>query len=69
LLEGQLADDLAAGRSVLIAGGTVVISLMGLFLMGLPYNYGVALAAIAAVATFQALRVPVGRAASWLVDR
>ena len=38
-----------AGRSTVIAGGTVVISLMGLFLMGLPYNYGVALAAIASV--------------------
>jgi putative drug exporter of the RND superfamily len=33
-----------AGRSVLIAGATVVISLLGLFLMGLPYLYGVALA-------------------------
>ena len=38
-----------AGRSVLIAGTTVVISLLGLFLMGLPYLYGAALAAIAAV--------------------
>jgi RND superfamily putative drug exporter len=38
-----------AGRSVLIAGTTVVISLMGLFLMGLPYLYGVALSAIVAV--------------------
>jgi RND superfamily putative drug exporter len=46
-----------AGRSALIAGGTVVISLMGLFLMGLPYNYGVALAAIAAVLTVMAASV------------
>ncbi len=46
-----------AGRSSLIAGGTVVISLMGLFLMGLPYNYGVALAAIAAVVTVMAASV------------
>jgi putative drug exporter of the RND superfamily len=38
-----------AGRSVLVAGGTVVISLLGLFLVGLPYLYGVALAAILAV--------------------
>jgi RND superfamily putative drug exporter len=38
-----------AGRSVLIAGSTVVISLMGLFLMGLTYLYGVALSAIVAV--------------------
>jgi RND superfamily putative drug exporter len=38
-----------AGRSVLIAGTTVVISMMGLFLMGLTYLYGVALSAIIAV--------------------
>ena len=38
-----------AGRSVLIAGLTVVISLLGLFAMGLTYLYGVALAAIIAV--------------------
>ena len=38
-----------AGRSVLIAGTTVVISLMGLFVMGLTYLYGVALSAIIAV--------------------
>jgi RND superfamily putative drug exporter len=46
-----------AGRSVLIAGGTVVISLMGLFLTGLPYMYGVALAAIAAVVVVMAASV------------
>ena len=46
-----------AGRSALIAGGTVVISLMGLFLMGLPYNYGVALAAIASVIVVMAASV------------
>src|SRR5687767_8455512 len=33
-----------AGRSVIIAGGTVVIAVMGLFLTGLPYMYGVAIA-------------------------
>ena len=38
-----------AGRSVLIAGTMVVISLLGLFLMDLPYLYGAALSAIAAV--------------------
>lgn len=38
-----------AGRSVLVAGATVVVSLLGLFLMGLPYLYGVALAASLAV--------------------
>src|SRR4051812_39677490 len=38
-----------AGRSVLVAGTTVVISLLGLFAMGLSYLYGVAIAAILAV--------------------
>ena len=46
-----------AGRSVLIAGTTVVISLLGLFLMGLPYLYGAALAAIAAVLVVMAASV------------
>ena len=46
-----------AGRSVLVAGGTVVISLMGLFLTGLPYMYGVALASIAAVVVVMAASV------------
>ena len=31
-----------AGRSVIIAGSTVVIAVLGLFLTGLPYMYGVA---------------------------
>jgi putative drug exporter of the RND superfamily len=38
-----------AGRSVIIAGGTVVISVLGLFLTGLPYMYGVAISASLAV--------------------
>jgi RND superfamily putative drug exporter len=38
-----------AGRSVIIAGGTVVIAVMGLVLTGLPYMYGVAIAASLAV--------------------
>jgi RND superfamily putative drug exporter len=38
-----------AGRSVIIAGGTVVIAVLGLFLTGLPYMYGVALSASFAV--------------------
>ena len=45
-----------AGRSVLVAGATVVISLLGLFLMGLPYLYGVALAAMLAVLVVMAAR-------------
>ena len=46
-----------AGRSVLIAGTTVVISLMGLFMMGLTYLYGVALSAIIAVLVVMAASV------------
>jgi RND superfamily putative drug exporter len=38
-----------AGRSVIIAGSTVVIAVLGLFLTGLTYMYGVALAASLAV--------------------
>jgi putative drug exporter of the RND superfamily len=38
-----------AGRSVIIAGATVVIAVLGLFLTGLPYMYGVAIAASLAV--------------------
>ena len=38
-----------AGRSVVIAGATVIISMLGLFLMRLPYLYGVALSASLAV--------------------
>jgi RND superfamily putative drug exporter len=46
-----------AGRSVLIAGTTVVISLVGLFLMGLPYLYGAALATIISVIVVMAASV------------
>jgi putative drug exporter of the RND superfamily len=38
-----------AGRSVIIAGCTVVIAILGLMLTGLPYMYGVAIAASLAV--------------------
>src|SRR3954465_4350830 len=38
-----------AGRSVLIAGSTVVIAVLGLFVTGLPYMYGVAISASMAV--------------------
>jgi putative drug exporter of the RND superfamily len=38
-----------AGRSVIIAGGTVVVAVLGLFLTGLPYMYGVAISASLAV--------------------
>jgi putative drug exporter of the RND superfamily len=46
-----------AGRSVLIAGTTVVISLLGLLLMGLPYLYGAAVAAIISVLIVMAASV------------
>ena len=65
---GALADGLevreaivqavtTAGRSVLIAGGTVVIALLGLFLMGVSYMVGVAVAAIIAVLVVMAASV------------
>jgi RND superfamily putative drug exporter len=38
-----------AGRSVVIAGGTVVVAVLGLLLTGLPYMIGVAIAASLAV--------------------
>jgi putative drug exporter of the RND superfamily len=38
-----------AGRSVIIAGATVVIAVLGLLLTGLPYMYGVAISASMAV--------------------
>jgi len=38
-----------SGRAVLIAGGTVVISLFGLFLVGQPYMIGLSVGAIVAV--------------------
>jgi RND superfamily putative drug exporter len=38
-----------AGRSVIIAGSTVVIAVLGLFLTGLPYMYGVAISTSLAV--------------------
>ena len=38
-----------SGRAVVFAGSTVVVSMLGLFLLGLPYIYGTAVGAIAAV--------------------
>jgi RND superfamily putative drug exporter len=38
-----------SGRAVLFAGSTVVISLLGMLLLGLPFVYGLAFGAIAAV--------------------
>jgi putative drug exporter of the RND superfamily len=46
-----------AGRSVLIAGGTVVISVLGLFLMGTSFLGGVAVSASVAVLVVMAVAV------------
>jgi RND superfamily putative drug exporter len=46
-----------AGRSVLVAGTTVLISVLGLFLMGVSYLQGVALSASLAVLTVMAAAV------------
>jgi putative drug exporter of the RND superfamily len=55
---GAIVEAVAtAGRSVLIAGVTVVISLLGLFFMGVSYLRGVALAASLAVLVVMAAAV------------
>jgi RND superfamily putative drug exporter len=56
-LEATVEAMATAGRSVLIAGGTVVIALMGLFLMGLSYLNGLALSASLAVLVVMAASV------------
>jgi RND superfamily putative drug exporter len=49
-VEGAVVEAVAtAGRSVLVAGTTVLISVLGLFLMGVGYLQGVALSASLAV--------------------
>jgi RND superfamily putative drug exporter len=47
--DAVITSLMTSGRSVLFAGGTVVISLFGLFLIGQPYMIGLATACIAAV--------------------
>jgi RND superfamily putative drug exporter len=47
--EAAVAAVDTAGRAVLFAGITVIISLLGMFLLGLPFLYGVAAAAAIAV--------------------
>jgi RND superfamily putative drug exporter len=47
--EAAIAAVDTAGRAVLFAGITVIISLMGMLLLGLPFLYGVATAAATAV--------------------
>jgi RND superfamily putative drug exporter len=46
-----------SGRAVVFAGSTVVLSLLGLFLLGLPFIYGAALGAIIAVLLVMAASV------------
>ena len=48
--EATIVALATAGRSVLLAGATVVIALLGLFVVGLPFMDGMATAAIVAVA-------------------
>jgi RND superfamily putative drug exporter len=47
--ESVIAAAQTSGRAVLFAGCTVVISLLGMFLLGLSWVYGLALGSIAAV--------------------
>ncbi len=47
--DAVITSHMTAGRSVLFAGSTVVISLFGLYLIGQPYMIGLATACIAAV--------------------
>ena len=46
-----------SGRAVVFAGSTVVLSLLGLFLIGLPFIYGAALGAVIAVLLVMAASV------------
>jgi RND superfamily putative drug exporter len=55
--EAVVAALTTSGRSVLFAGCTVVISLLGLCLIGLPFVYGLAFGAIAAVVLVMAAAV------------
>jgi RND superfamily putative drug exporter len=47
--QAVIASLETSGRAVFFAGCTVVISLLGMFLLGLPFIYGLALGAIGAV--------------------
>lgn len=55
--EANVVAMTTAGHSVLVAGSTVVIALMGLFLMRLPYLYGVALSTSLTVLVVMAVTV------------
>lgn len=55
--EALIEATSTAGRSAIVAGGTVVISLFGLFFMGVSFLYGVALSASLAVLVVMAASV------------
>jgi RND superfamily putative drug exporter len=55
--EAVAAAMITSGRAVVFAGSTVVLSLLGLFLLGLPFIYGAALGAIIAVLLVMAASV------------
>jgi RND superfamily putative drug exporter len=55
--EAVVAAMTTSGRAVVFAGSTVVLSLLGLFLLGLPFIYGAALGAIIAVLLVMAASV------------
>jgi len=55
--DAVVAAVATSGRAVLFAGSTVVLSLLGLFLLGLPFIYGAALGAIIAVLLVMAASV------------
>jgi putative drug exporter of the RND superfamily len=55
--DAVVAAMATSGRAVVFAGSTVVLSLLGLFLLGLPFIYGAALGAIIAVLLVMAASV------------
>jgi MMPL family protein len=55
--EAVVAAMTTSGRVVVFAGSTVVLSLLGLFLLGLPFIYGATLGAIIAVLLVMAASV------------
>jgi len=63
----RIGPSAAAALVALLAALCLAAGVVAASVLGGPA--GPALGAVAAAATFQALRVPVGRAASWLVDR
>jgi RND superfamily putative drug exporter len=67
--DAVVAAMATSGRAVVFAGSTVVLSLLGLFLLGLPFIYGAALGAIIAVLLVMAASVTLLPAALGFVGR